>query len=540
MHRLIVTVNSVVKINNQYNCQVQPHFIEVKIMDKTPHQEDRAFFGHPRPLNSLFFTELWERFSYYGIRPLLILYMTAIVSEGGLGLDRASAAALIGLFAGSIYLMTIFGGWIADNWLGQSKSVWIGAVIIAMGHLSIALSAFLDQFFFYFGLVLIVLGTGLFKTCIAVIVGTLYSATDTRRDAGFSIFYMGINLGAFVAPLLTGLMVEQHGWHLGFGIGGIGMLISVLIFRFIAIPQMQRLNQHTDAAHAPAYDQPVVKHPHAGKIVAAFLIFVALSICIVTLGWVQINTILISSILTVGIVVIITAYFIYLIFFAGFNRQEKIQVLLCFILIMAAALFWSASEQQPTAFNIFARDYTDRMLMGFEIPTVWFQSINPIFIVLFSPVIAWVWVKLGQSNRDPSYIIKFVLALFMAAIGYIIMALASQAAMTGQGGLVSPLWMVASLFMLTIGELCLSPIGLSAMTKLSPTLIRGQIMGLWCTAIALGNLIAGLVGGEILSQSLEHFPTLFFKCVFILCIGAILLLTLHPMMKKRLQQPASN
>lgn len=206
-------------------------------------QSDKAFFGHPKPLKTLFFTELWERFSYYGIRPLLVLYMVAMVNDGGLGLDRPTAAAIVGLFSGSMYLMTVLGGWIADNWLGQARAVWYGSIIIALGHLSIALTTIFDQFFFYFGLVLIVLGTGLFKTCISVIVGTLYKAQDSRRDAGFSIFYMGINTGSFIAPLITGLLARDYGWHLGFGIGGIGMLIALLIFRFLAIPQLQTFNE---------------------------------------------------------------------------------------------------------------------------------------------------------------------------------------------------------------------------------------------------------------------------------------------------------
>ncbi len=522
-------------------------------------KHNQSFYGHPRPLKGLFLTEIWERFSYYGIRPLLILYMSAIVAEGGLGLERASAAALVGLFSGSIYLMTIFGGWIADNWLGQAKSVWYGSIIIAMGHLSIAMSAIFDNFFFYFGLVLIVLGTGLFKTCIAVIVGTLYSDTDGRRDAGFSIFYMGINIGAFCAPLVTGLLIEHYAWHIGFGIGGIGMLISLITFRLYAVPQLQDFNRsqlatttplsdsdanrqqlNPEPIPVPSYDHPVVKHPHAGKIVLGFLLTLAVVIGLVSIGIIKINTVLMATYLMMVIILSLVLYFLYFMLSKAFTRVEKYKILLCFILIFVAALYWSAFEQQPTSYNLFARDYTDRMLFGLQIPTVWFQSINPIFIVIFAPVLGWLWVKLDRVNKNPSHIIKFALALLFAALGFLVMALASQAVVSGQGALVSPLWLVSSLFLLTLGELLLSPIGLSAMTLLSPSAIRGQIMGLWCTALALGNVIAGLIGGHMISDTIENLPRLFFQCIFVLCAGAIVLFVLNPVMKKLLKQPQSN
>ncbi|MDR2059993.1 MAG: oligopeptide:H+ symporter, partial [Acinetobacter sp.] len=248
---------------------------------------DKAFFGHPKPLQTLFFTELWERFSYYGIRPLLILYMIALVNQGGLGLDRPTAAAIVGLFAGSMYLMTVFGGWIADNWLGQARAVWYGSIIIALGHLSIALTPVFDQSFFYLGLVLIVLGSGLFKTCISVIVGTLYKAQDARRDAGFSIFYMGINMGSFIAPLITGLLVRDHGWHLGFGIGGLGMLIALFIFRFRAIPQLETFNALRQENNSCS--KPVIENKNAPKIVFGFLFTVAVVIALTFLGIIHIN-----------------------------------------------------------------------------------------------------------------------------------------------------------------------------------------------------------------------------------------------------------
>lgn len=486
-------------------------------------QNDKAFFGHPRPLSSLFFTELWERFSYYGIRPLLILYMIAMVSDGGLGLDRPTASAVVGLFAGSLYLVTLLGGWFADNWLGQVRAVWYGAIVIAMGHLSIALSALWGPFFFYFGLVCIVLGTGLFKTCISVLVGTLYDATDNRRDAGFSLFYMGINLGAFVAPLISGLLIKNHGWHWGFGIGGLGMLLALVIFRLWTIPRMR----HFNALRGKPCDwnQSIQKNRHVNKVLVLFLGSLFIVIALTTLGIISINPVVLVSYMTVLITLCIVSYFTYLLLFCGLSKEDKLKLLICFVLLVTAALFWAAFEQKPTSFNLFAQDYTDRMVMGMEIPTVWFQSINAMFIILFAPIAAWLWMTLGRQKREPSYVGKFVMALVFAAGGFALMALAAKSVLV-DGGLVSPLWLVGSIFLLTLGELCLSPVGLSTMTKLAPAVMRGQVMGLWFTASALGNLMASLIGGHVSKEDLGSLPTLFIRCVVALLIGAVVLFLL--------------
>lgn len=499
-------------------------------MQNDLNKADQAFYGHPKPLSGLFFTELWERFSYYGIRPLLILYMSAMVINGGLGLDRPTAAAIVGLFAGSMYLMTVFGGWVADNWLGQARSVWYGSIIIALGHLSIALTAFFGHFFFYFGLVLIVLGSGLFKTCISVIVGTLYSAQDSRRDAGFSIFYMGINLGSFVAPLLTGLLIKDNGWHLGFGVGGIGMLIALLIFRFISVPQLMKFNEMRGIENT--WNKATHYNSKAPKIVLGFLAICAVIIALVTVSTITINPVLLVTYLTIFICLAIVLYFAYLLLFSKTNAKEKKQLIICFILLIVAALFWSAFEQKPTSFNLFAQDFTYRYVFGFEIPTVWFQSINALFIIIFAPIAAWLWVKLGKSNKDPSYISKFIIALVLAAAGFAVMVFATQSVISSGGALVSPLWLVSTLLLLTLGELCLSPVGLSTMTKLAPTVIRGQVMGLWFTASALGNLMAGLIGGHVSQDSLHDLPTLFMRCVIALIIAAVVLFLLKkPILK---------
>jgi proton-dependent oligopeptide transporter, POT family len=498
-------------------------------MNKDFNQYDTAFYGHPKPLRGLFFTELWERFSYYGIRPLLILYMSAMTINGGLGLDRPTAAAIVGLFAGSMYLMTVFGGWLADNWLGQAKAVWYGSIIMALGHLSIALTAIFGHFFFYFGLVLIVLGSGLFKTCISVIVGSLYAAQDSRRDAGFSIFYMGINIGAFIAPLITGFLIKDNGWHLGFGVGGLGMLVALIIFRFISSRELTEYNQLRHSENS--WNKPANYSKNAPKIVCGFLIVLSTIIALVTLGIVVVNPVLLVTYLTIFICLAVVLYFSYLVFFTKTNMREKKQLIICFILLIIAALFWSAFEQKPTSFNVFAQDFTDKNVFGFDIPTVWFQSINALFIITFAPVMAWLWVKLGKKNKDPSYISKFIIALLLAAGGFSLMILASKTVLAN-GGLVSPMWLVSTLFLLTLGELCLSPVGLSTMTKLAPKIIQGQVMGLWFTASALGNLMAGLIGGHVSQDAIQDLPMLFTRCAIALLIGAgILLLLKKPILK---------
>ncbi|MEB3753282.1 peptide MFS transporter [Acinetobacter sp. MD2(2019)] len=493
---------------------------------------DQDFFGHPKPLQGLFLTELWERFSYYGIRPLLILYMTAMISQGGLGLDRANAAAIVGLFAGCIYLFTLVGGWLSDHWLGQERAVWYGSIIIALGHLSIALTAWGSSVFFYLGLVFLVIGSGLFKTCISVIVGTLYQAQDQRRDAGFSIFYMGINLGAFFAPLITGALLKNYGWHIGFGIGGVGMLVSLLIFRGLAMPQVARLRADFPLPQ-PAANSKQIRSIKRGVMLATLALITA--IWSVYQGWVIIQPIAIIEYFALFIVAVVMSYFAYLFLFKGLNRTEKYRLILCFILFVAATLFWAVFEQQPTSLNLFAQDYTNRSIGSFEIPTVWFQSINAIFIIIFSPIAAWVWMTLARRQREPSYLAKFSLALVFAALGFAIMILAAQQVLN-HGGLVSPFWLISCLLMMTFGELCLSPVGLSAMTKLAPKGLGGQMMGIWFTASAVGNLVAGWIGGHVSGNQLNQLPPLFSKCVMILLIGAVILALLRKPMLRLMQQ----
>jgi len=255
------------------------------------------------------------------------------------------------------------------------------------------------------------------------------------------------------------------------------------------------------------------------------------------LGIIHINPVVVATYLTVGIGLGIIAYFAYLLLFLNLDQSDKFKIIICFVLLITSALFWSAFEQKPTSFNLFAQDHTNRNVLGFEIPTVWFQSINALFIIIFAPIAAWLWARLGKSNKDPSYISKFIIALLLAASGFLMMSLASHFAISD--GLVSPLWLVGAVLLLTLGELCLSPIGLSTMTKLAPDVIRGQIMGLWFTGSALGNLMAGLIGGQVAADAIENLPTLFMRCVLALVIGAIVLFLLKKPMNKLMGKSTS-
>ncbi|WP_145574714.1 peptide MFS transporter [Yersinia mollaretii] len=487
----------------------------------------RTFFGHPYPLSGLFLSEMWERFSFYGIRPLLILFMAATVFDGGMGLPREQASAIVGIFAGSMYLAALPGGWLADNWLGQQRAVWYGSILIALGHLSIALSAFFGNDLFFIGLVFIVLGTGLFKTCISVMVGTLYKPGDARRDGGFSLFYMGINMGSFIAPLLSGWLLKTHGWHWGFGIGGIGMLVALLIFRYIAIPSMKRYD--AEVGLDSSWNRPTNKRQGVGKWVAAIMVLVVAIIALISNGIIPINPVLVASLLVYLIAASVTLYFVYLFAFAKLSRKDRARLLVCFILLVSAAFFWSAFEQKPTSFNLFANDYTNRNLMGFEIPTVWFQSINALFIIILAPVFSWAWPALAKKKIQPSSITKFVIGILCAAAGFAVMMYAAQHVLNSGGEGISPLWLVMSILLLTLGELCLSPIGLATMTLLAPERMRGQVMGLWFCASSLGNLAAGLIGGHVKADQLDMLPTLFARCSIALVIcAAVLILLIVP------------
>jgi POT family proton-dependent oligopeptide transporter len=485
-------------------------------LSKPAVSEDRSFFGHPRGLSTLFFTEMWERFSYYGIRPLLVLFMTAALLDGGFGFTREVASSIVGIYAACVYLASLPGGWIADRWLGLRRAIWYGGVFIALGHLSIALSAVFAQATFFLGLIFIVVGTGLLKPNISAIVGDLYPESGARRDAGFSIFYMGINIGAFAAPLITGYLGERVGWHWGFGAAGIGMVIGLITYRLRA--------QNTLGAIGL---EPSVNRHEQEKVKRYTLIgaaILAVVVALPALGVITINPVAVAARMRDVMLTLAVAYFLYLFLFAGLTTDEKKRVAVIIVLFLFATIFWSAFEQAPTSLNLFAQDFTDRMLFGWEVPVLWLQAVNSLFVILFAPVFAMLWIAAERRGINISSPAKFAFGLFCAGLGFLVMVAAANKVISGAGAVkVSMMWLSVSYLLQTFGELALSPVGLSSMTKLAPRKFVGQMMGVWFMAAALGNLIAGIVGGHVDPEKLDQMPALFNRTAMSLFIATAVL-----------------
>ena len=479
-----------------------------------PKTDSAGLFGHPKGLMTLFFTEMWERFSYYGMRAILLLYMVAPVANGGLGLDKPSATLIYGLYTSAVYLMSIPGGWIADGILGSRLAVLIGGIIIASGHYSMI---FPSSTSFYAGLILIVLGTGLLKPNISSIVGSLYAEGDPRRDAGFSIFYMGINLGAFVAPLACGFLAQDEkfksflkannflpegSWHWGFGAAGVGMtfgLIQYLIFQ----KSLRRVGNRPDVP--------------MGELVKRVVIAVA---AITTLGLLLIYNL--WSIIAVGII----AGAIWLFF--SLKTEERNRFIVIGILFVFAALFWAAFEQAGSSLTLFADKMTRNSVFGWNFPSSWFQSVNSLFIIILAPVFSWLWVTLG--TRQPSSPAKFSFGLLFAGLGFVVVAFAST--LYSGNTLVDPFWLVSVYFLHTVGELCLSPVGLSTMTKLAPVRLVGLIMGIWFLAASVGNYAAGTIAGHFDETAEGAVFKLFASVAAVTIISAGILALITPYARK--------
>ena len=501
-----------------------------------------GFFGHPVGLRTLFLTEMWERFSYYGIRPLLVLFMSAALLDGGFGFDRGEASAIVGIYASLVYLSSLPGGWIADRWLGLRRAIMSGAVLITLGHLSIGLSGFAGQgttgkLCFFAGLVLIVMGTGLLKPNISAIVGDLYPEGGARRDAGFSIFYMGINLGAFFGQLVTGILGEQVGWHWGFGAAGVGMLFGLIMFKVFAPTTLGTIGLDIVRDPDPAVQS---RRENNAKLVAwGILGMIVVAFGLAGMGLITISPELIGRYFFYVLLGIAIFYFAYVLSDRELTSMERRQVVVIMVLFVFAAIFWGAFEQAPTSLNLFARDFTDRALGSFEIPATWFQSVNSFFIIVLAPVAAAVWLGLARGRGDLSSPAKFALGLAFAGVGFAIMILAANRLVASGGtDLVSPWWLVVSYLFQTMGELCLSPVGLSSMTKLSPRKYLGQMMGIWFLASGIGNLVGGLVGGLVDPEKLEQTPRLFTLTSGLL-FGSALLLALMIKPIKRMMERTS-
>lgn len=489
-------------------------------------QDDRRFFGHPRGLSTLFFTEMWERFSFYGIRPLLILFMTAALGSGGFGFERNEASAIVGIYASSVYLASLPGGWVADRLLGLRRAIFWGAVLITCGHLSIGLSGFAQSRVpFFVGLILIVLGTGLLKPNISAIVGDLYPEGGARRDAGFSVFYMGINLGAFAGQIVTGSLGEKVGWHWGFGAAGVGMLLGLINYVVRAKPTLGDLGVDPVRHPDPEVQRRSERRGWTG--VAAGLAILALVVILAAAGVIHLDPKVIGANMLYVLVGICVVYFAFLFAFGKLTGDEKRRMAVIFVLFVFASIFWAAFEQAPTSLNLFAKDFTNRTFFGWEVPTLWYQSINSLFIIACAPMMGALWLTMAKHGMELSSPTKFALGLLLAGIGFAVMIPAANAVVASGGALkVSSWWLTVSYLFQTLGELSLSPVGLSSMTKLSPRRYVAQMMGIWFLASSVGNLIAGLVGGNVDPEKLEVMPGLFMWTTVALVGAAVAILLL--------------
>ncbi|HEY1772731.1 MAG TPA: peptide MFS transporter [Gammaproteobacteria bacterium] len=478
-------------------------------MATTASTQNRTFLGHPLGLMNLFFTEAFERFSYYGLRALLILYLLDAVTKGrgGLGLTDHDAAGIYALYVGFVYLLSLPGGWIADRLLGQQQAVFYGAIIIAFGQFALAAGGLSCA---VLGLVLIVLGTGLLKPNVSVIVGQLYPEGGARRDAGFSIFYSGINLGAFVAPLPVSYVAERFNWHWGYLVCGIVMLGGAFWFR-------STKHWLAGAGAAPSYsgdakrDAAIKKRGWIAVVVA--MVALAFGGLALFLRWFSFDPNTVAGYTGFGILAAAIAFFAYILVFGGLTSIEKKRVVVIFLLFAGAATFWTGFEQAGSSLNIFGERYTDRNVMGFVFPAGWFQSVQPFFIITLSPFLGYLWVKLAAKNLNPSTPMKFAFGLFLMAIGFWVMVGAAH--VVAHGALATPYWLIVTYFFHTVGELCLSPVGLSAVTKLAPPRYMSQMMGTFFMGLSLGNVFAGLMGGKLDPSQIGQMPQVFMQIVYL-------------------------
>jgi POT family proton-dependent oligopeptide transporter len=494
--------------------------------------QQKQWFGHPRGLATLFFTEMWERLGYYGMRAILLLFMVAAAQSGGLGFDDATGGAIYGLYTATAYLMALPGGWVADRLLGQRSAVFWGGVVISAGYLTMglpAISAF-EGFklpLFFIGLVLVAVGTGLLKPNVSAMVGSLYADSENaRRDAGFSIFYMGINLGAFIGPIACGYLGEKIDWHLGFAFAGFGMILGLIQYR-LGAGYLTNIGDRSAEAGDPIERRANLVRLLSGLGTAAVIVL-GLYLLRDTLG---LTMPAVAQGMGVVIVGVALAYFGYVLFFGGLNREERNHVLVIILFFFGAAMFWSGFEQAGSSMSLFASRYTDLTLFGWEVPASWFQSVNAIFIILLAPVAGWTWIKLGKHN--PSAPAKFGIGLVFLGLGFVWLAWGSSF-LQGELAKVGMSWLVITYLLHTIGELCLSPVGLSNVTKLSPKRFVGQMMGIWFLGSSLGNLIAGLSAGLLESMPM---PKLFGTVAGIAIVAGTLFLVFTPLIKKLIGEP---
>ena len=517
--------------------------------DNSGSKSDGSFFGHPAGLSTLFFTEMWERFSFYGMRAILFLYMTKTAAEGGLGWSEEFAGPVYGLYAASVYFLPLIGGWLADRFIGAKRATFIGGVIIMFGHFALAVPTIQ---FFYLGLVLVAVGTGFLKSNISAMVGQLYSKTDVRRDAGFSVFYMGINIGAFLSPLVCGFLAQSDrfknfiggfgfdtnsSWHFGFAAAGVGMFFGLIQYVVgkekiadVGLPPNEN-PRLADEAQTSNFSPKYLTQMAVLIVSAAAIIIVSAVVYDATTA---ITVVLTPVVVLAGLIAVILT---------GMQDQLSVEdwkrIGVIIILFAFSTLFWLGFEQASTSLNSFADKLTVTNFFGYDFPSSWLQSVNPFLLVVFAPVLAAVWLKLG--SRQPSDSIKFAFGLFFGGLGFVVVAYASSLLGANADGSIQTKvtfwWLVLVYLCHTIGELCLSPVGLSSMTKLAPAKMVSLMLGVWFLSISLGDYIAGQIAGKFVANS-AILTGIFSKVAMIMIGGAIVLALISPLVKKLYTPPA--
>ena len=474
-----------------------------------------TLFGHPRGLATLFFTEMWERFTYYGIQSILILFLVTASGRGGLGFNDQSASAVWGLFMGGTYLLALLGGWVADQLTGGRVAIAAGGVLIVIGNTLLAAG---NERVFFLGLGCNILGVGLLKPNASNTVGALYPEGGSRRDAGFSIFYVGINVGSFLAPIFVPVVAQKYGWHAGFALPAFGMLAGVV--QFLAT------GRYLGSAGAP----PANARPRSW--LALWVIVAAIGVLAVLLysGVVTVNPVSLAARLSWVVGLLLVGYLLYVAFLGGLSRTERLRVFAMMTLFAASTVFWMAYMQIFSSLTLFAQRYTDLDVFGWQVPAGDLQTFPPVYVILLAPVFAALWVALGKRDRDLSAPAKFAWGLLLMAVGMLIMYLAALRVLHGDK--VSPLWLIVSYFFCTCGELCLSPVGLSATTKLAPARFAAQTMGLFFLTLALGSFLAGLFSGAYDAQHLETLPVLYLKLFLWTGASGAAMLSLTPPVKR--------
>ncbi len=479
-----------------------------------------TFFGHPRGLATLFFTEMWERFTYYGMRAVLVLFLVAAISTGGFGIDDRTATAIYGLYTAGAYLAALPGGWIADRLIGAQRAVLAGGTAIALGNVMLAASS--SPRAFYLGLVVIVIGVGLLKPNVSAIVADLYPEGGARLDSGFTIFYIGINVGGFLGPLVTGWAQIYFGIRGGFAAASFFMAVGVVQF------YLTRRHLGSAGAQVPAGAATSRLWLHLWVAAGLFVLLLAAF----SLGWIRADAVELAQAATYLIIAMAVLYFMYYFIGAGLTREERRRGVVLVVLFLGCVLFFTGYEQAGSSMNLFADRYTERALssINFVIPTEWFQSLNSAFIFIFAPFFAWAWIALARRNLNPSAPAKFALGVILMGSGFLVMAAA--AAIVASGSKVLPYWLITTYLLHTFGELCLSPVGLSYYTKLTPKRFVGQMMGMWFLALSLGNLLAGLIAGRFDTGNVAAMPGQYMDIVYYsVGLGAVLLILSRPVKK---------